>query len=100
MLTKETRWVIDASMGNPEEMLFCLCPIEGDIAGDFTIITGMNLLTDHAPPHGKIVAIVHPDGQPAVNEFCERYAVQLEVFSKRLKENPDGETVIESEQPA
>ena len=67
-------WVIDASMGVVCGQL-CFCPIEGDIDGEFTVITGMN---SNVPLGGNLVAIWHPDGQEAVERFCEKYADILE----------------------
>lgn len=65
-----SNWVIDASMGGEP---LCLCPVEGDLDGDFTIVTGVNFLG--APPAGgRVVAVVHPDGQEAVEAFCAHYA--------------------------
>lgn len=58
------KWVIDATMGYP----FCFCPLEGE-----TIITGMNVLADKPPGKGELVAVVHEDGQDAVEEFCAKY---------------------------
>src|SRR5262245_51716586 len=67
---RANKWVIDASMtGTP----FCFCPIEGDIRGEFTIVTGVNILSDKPPHGGALVGIVHPDGQKAVEAFCEKH---------------------------
>jgi len=70
------RWVIDGTMGYP----FCFCPIEVDLKGDYSIVTGMNLIGDK-PPNGRVVAIVHQDGQGAVEEFCEKYKDELAAIS-------------------
>jgi hypothetical protein len=67
-------WVIDATMGYP----FCFCPVEGDLSGEFSIVTGMNLLTDKPP--GKLVGIIH--GQAAVEAFCEKYKTELDAITK------------------
>ena len=65
-------WVLDATMGC-RDGTFCFCPVEGDVAGDdWQLVTGMNFISD-CPP-GKVVAVVHEDGQEAVDEFCEEYA--------------------------
>jgi hypothetical protein len=61
---KTTKFVLDATMGWP----FVFCPIELDAAGDIvSLVTGMNYIGD---PPGKVIAIVHEDGQAAVERFC------------------------------
>lgn len=65
-----TECVIDASM-EVRDGLFTFCPIEGDINGEFQVVTGMNFIGGK-PDGMKIVAIVHPDGQEAVERFCEQ----------------------------
>jgi hypothetical protein len=64
-------WVLDASMSG-DGCPLCFCPVEGDLDGDYTIVTGMNLLADKPPDGAKLVAIVHEDGQGAVEEWIER----------------------------
>ena len=75
--------VIDASMGCINGM-FCFCPIEGNITGEFTLITGMNYLGK--APHGsmKLVGIVHPDGNKAVERFCREHEPELEALKSFL----------------
>jgi hypothetical protein len=84
--------VIDASMGCSDGM-FCFCPIEGDIAGEFAIVTGMNYISK--APHGtmKLVGIVHPDGNEAVERFCHERKPELEALKSFLDLNggPCGE---------
>lgn len=76
-----TSYVIDASMG-ARDGLFCFCPIEGDVDGDFTVVTGMNYLSTQPPKGSKLIAIIHPDGQDAVNEFCEENKGALDRLSQ------------------
>jgi hypothetical protein len=64
-------WVIDATMGWPP----CFCPIEGDLDGEFTIVTGMNFIG--SKPAGKVVAIVHEGGQAAADAFYEQHRDEL-----------------------
>ena len=73
----QEQWVLDATIGC-RDGLFCFCPIEGDISGDYNIIVGMNVISDKPP--GRLVAIVHADGQEAVEAFCEKYAEELLTF--------------------
>lgn len=68
--------VIDAEMGC-RDGLFCFCPIDGDINGYFSVVTGTNFLGSAPPENMKLVAIVHPDGQKAVEEFCQKYEREL-----------------------
>lgn len=68
--------VIDASMGC-KDGLFTFCPIEGDLAGKFTVVTGMNYLSTAPPGTMKLVGIVHPDGQEAVDRFCREHEPEL-----------------------
>lgn len=71
--------VIDATMGC-RDGLFTFCPIEGDVDGDFSVITGMNYISPVTPDGMKCVAIVHADGQDATEEFCKTYAKELEAI--------------------
>lgn len=64
-----TKYVLDASMGWPP----CFCPVELDEQGEIvSIITGINLITDR--PSGPVIAIVHEEGQEAVDNFCTEHA--------------------------
>lgn len=68
------KWVLDATMGGPP---FCFCPIDGDLDGEFSIVTGMNSLG--APlGNGKLVAVVHEDGQEAADEFYEQHKAEID----------------------
>ena len=67
------QWIIDASMGPP---LVC-CPVKGDLEGEFTIVTGMNFIGN---PPGKLVAMVHPGGQEAADEFYEANKEEIEAL--------------------
>lgn len=70
-------WVVDASMGVRDGM-FCLCPAELDGDGFITSITyGLTYLTDTAPAHARLVAVVHEGGNEAVEAFCEEHADAL-----------------------
>lgn len=77
-------WILDASMDPGPGGSFVYCPIEGDIDGDFSVLTGFTYI---GRPKGRVVAIWHPDGQEAVEEFCERYADELEKEKQLLKES-------------
>jgi hypothetical protein len=69
-----TQCVIDASMGYSGAFTFC--PIEGDLDGEYQVVTGMNFVG--APPKGlKVVAVIHPDGPEAADDFCKKYEHEL-----------------------
>lgn len=76
-------YIIDATINTGQPGLFCFCPIEGDITGDFKIITGLNILSSSVPRNGKLVAIVHEDGQEAVERFIEEH----KKFLDKLEDN-------------
>jgi hypothetical protein len=64
--------VIDASMGIRAGML-CFCPVERNEAGEIvSVITGANYLGS-PPPGSRVIAVIHEDGQEAVEAFCEEY---------------------------
>ena len=65
-------WVIDATMGYP----LCFCPLDGDLDGEFQIVTGMNLIG--IPPKGKVVALVHEDGQEAADAFYQEHKDEID----------------------
>ena len=78
------KWVIDATMGCPDG-LFCFCPIEGDLDGEFTVVTGMNYRSNEPPPKVELVGIVHADGQEMADRFCKERKVELDELRERLK---------------
>lgn len=69
-------WVIDATMGYP----FCFCPIEGDLDGEYSIVVGMNVISDKPPHAGKLVAVIHENGQEAVDEFYSSHRVEIDTL--------------------
>jgi hypothetical protein len=62
--------VLDATMGN-NNGLFSFCPIEGDIFGEFEVVTGMNYISSKPPEGLQLVAVIHSDGQEAVERFLQ-----------------------------
>ena len=64
-------WVLDAS-DNDGEPPFLFCPIEEDQ----TIIFGMNFMG--LKPPGKLVGVIHKDGQDAVMEWVDKHQNLLE----------------------
>lgn len=73
--------VIDASMPVRGGM-FNFCPIEGDIDGEFCVVTGMNYLSASPPAGLEFVAVIHPDGQEAAERFCEEHRDALRDFRR------------------
>ena len=77
------RWVVDASMSYPGEGIFCFCPL--DEAEN--VVTGMNLLAADPPAGSELVAVVHLDGQEAVEKFMVQYGpIVREIAAKRLSQ--------------
>lgn len=75
------KYVIDATMGARGDM-FCFCPVELDEDGEIvSIVTGLNYISQKPPRDGKLIAIVHEDGQDAVEAFCEQHADLLAAIS-------------------
>ena len=79
-----TQCVIDASF-EPVGEAFTFCPIEGDInTNDYKVVTGMNYVSSDPPNGVKLVAIIHPDGQEAVLDFCDKHETLLDSMKNRL----------------
>jgi len=59
-------WLVDVTFGS-----LCFVPIErtGPDDDDFNIVFGMNYVADE-PPSGKVIGIIHEDGQEAVEQWC------------------------------
>lgn len=70
-----TQWVVDVTLWE-EGGLYCFVPLEGDPQGEHTLVVGMNFLTDRVPG-GKLVGVVHMDGQEAVDEWCAAHETEL-----------------------
>ena len=77
-------YVLDASMGL-RDGLACFCPVELDADGNIaSVIVGMNYLSDAPPAGGKLIAIVHDEGQDAVEAFCSANSAFLDALRGRL----------------
>jgi hypothetical protein len=61
------KWVLDATLSNAEAL--CYIPIENDK----TLVTGMNFITGPRclPKEGKVVGVVHLDGQEACDKWYQ-----------------------------
>lgn len=80
-MTKWTHYILDATMPS-DDGIFCFCPIEFKPDGSFDIITGMNFV-GRPPEDGKLYAIVHADGQQAVDEFVEKHKEALKELMEK-----------------
>lgn len=79
-------WVLDASMGI-RDGLACFCPIEGDFPdGEYSIVVGMNFISDRPPRGERCVAVVHEDGNEAAARFVEENRAFLDAMSKPVEE--------------
>lgn len=78
--------VIDATMGYAGG--FCFCPIEGDINGEFSVVTGLNICAGK-PPHGwKLVAVVHEDGNDEAQAFLAEHDDEISGILERQRVEP------------
>lgn len=68
---KPEEWVLDVSMSPPVWI-----PIENRGTDDETLVTGLNYMGEKPP--GKVVGIVHPDGQDAVDRWCSANPDEVE----------------------
>jgi len=59
-------WVIDIGSSHFDDGVVCFVPYERE-TGD--IVVGMNVLSDKSP--GKLVGVIHNDGQEAVEKWCD-----------------------------
>lgn len=73
------KWCVDATMGARDGM-FCCCPVEFNEDGSIkSVITGLNFIGN---PPGKLVCVIHKDGNDAVEAFCSEHESGLrELFA-------------------
>lgn len=75
-------WVVDASMG-VRGGLFAMCPVELGPDGEISSITyGLTYLGAKVPDHARIVAIVHDDGNEAVEAFYAEHETALAALAR------------------
>lgn len=75
--------VIDATF-EPIGGMFTFCPIGGDINGEFSVVTGMNFVSEVPPEGMRLVAVVHPDGQQATEEYCDEWQRELDALREKI----------------
>jgi hypothetical protein len=59
-------WLIDIGLSHFDDGCVCFVPYERETG---TIVFGMNMISDKSP--GKLVGVLHPEGQDAVEKWCE-----------------------------
>ena len=68
-------WLLDATLG-VRDGLACFVPYESDTN---EIVVGMNMLSSRAP--GRLVGVIHADGQAAVDAWCAQHPDWHERFA-------------------
>ena len=71
--------VIDATMGARGGMLV-FCPVDLDENGEITTVISGAMFVGSPPSGAKVIAIVHEDGQEAVEAFYEAHRDLIEPF--------------------
>lgn len=74
-MTDWKNWVLDVSFDPP-----IFCPYD-DETGD--IVTGLNLMTTTCP--GKLVAIVHAEGDAALEAWIEQHPSWQQEYGKDIR---------------
>jgi len=62
-------WAIDAGLSRGEAL--CYVPIERAGEPAEKLVLGMNMINDPDNPPGRVVAIIHLDGNAAVQKWCD-----------------------------
>jgi len=75
-------WVIDATLCRGDELL-CFVPIENRGLPDESLIFGMNVLSSiDVFEQGKIVGIIHADGQEAADKWAKQYPQVMDAIKQ------------------
>jgi hypothetical protein len=69
------KWAIDASSAGAP---FCFCPID-----DEGVVVGFAFLGSEPPHGGKVVAVIHADGQEAVDKYYEENKEEIDKLIAR-----------------
>ena len=84
-------WALDASMG-VRDGAFCFCPVELDADGNIeNVVTGLTVVSDQPPRGGQMIAVVHQDGQRAVEDFCAEHKAEIDRLFLARVSNQIGE---------
>jgi hypothetical protein len=71
-------WVLDVTIEEPGAP-YCFVPVEGDLEGEHSLVLGMNFL-GAKPPGGRLVGVVHMDGQEACDRYCAEHKDELDAL--------------------
>ena len=85
-------WVVDTTFYDPTYgNMLCFIPVENLGQPDEAFVVGMNLLTTvegfKESKHGRLVGLIHADGQEALNEWMAEYPVLTDKITKLAKES-------------
>jgi len=79
-------WVIDVTLYK-EDGIFCFVPIEHPNEPNQTLVLGMNVLSDLEHfEQGKVIGVVHLDGDSAVNNFCLQHPEVMKELQEAIGE--------------
>lgn len=71
-------YVLDATLDYGDG-LHCFCPVVLDEEGIVeSIVVGLNFISTDPPKGGRLVGIVHMDGNDAVNAWCDQNRDELD----------------------
>ena len=64
-----TQWAIDATLSDDEHI--CYVPVEGDPDNNPTFVLGMNFIGAPEQPPGKVIMVIHADGDAAAQAWVD-----------------------------
>jgi hypothetical protein len=92
-------WSVDARMSSKD--LLCYVPVEVDmITCNVTFVIGMNFLASPDEPPGKVVCIMHPDGDKAAQKWVDENGPVLERVKAAMKKKFPEEPTRQTAQPS
>lgn len=63
-------YILDCTL-DPGDGLHCFCPVELDDEGNVvSVVTGLNYLSTDPPEAGRLIGVVHLDGQEMCDQWC------------------------------
>jgi len=82
------QWVIDATLYNENDGMLCFVPIENAHTDQETLVLGLNILSDLEHfDHGKVIGVIHLDGQEAADIFCNEHPEIIENIKRKITNN-------------
>ena len=92
-------WAIDAGLSGPDLLLYV--PVEGDVTtGNVTFVLGMNFGASPDDPPGKVVCIIHPDGDAVAQKWVDENGPVLERLKMAVKKKFPKESTCQTESPS